>query len=698
MCNLMLYAQNPNIVNPKDVTIARDKWGVPHIYGKTDADVVYGLAWAQAEDNFELMQQASAATRGRAGEILGKDGAIFDVMRFMCEPDRVIEEQYESAFSDKFKKILTAYTEGINAYAEAHPKEVLLKNFFPLTEKDIVTGYLLGNIIMTGTAFDIGKIFGNTIKNYEKHSTQPTGSNGFAISKDLMKEGNTVFVSNSHQPLEGILAWYEVHVHSEEGYNMLGGAFTLSITPVMGTNENLGWTHTVNHPDMTDVYKLKMHPKKKLMYLYDSKWEELEVMKLNMKVKVIGIKFPVTMKFYKSKHGMVMKNKDGFYALRFTANKHIAAAEQWYRMGKANDFEEFKTALKMQEVPCFNVIYADKEDNIYNLCNGLIPNNRAGDYNWHGVMRGDTSENVWKPEFYPIDELPQLHNPDCGYIFNSNNTPFSATDAKCDLDPNDYPNRYMGYLEKETNRSIRFREIMEKWGTKKMSYEEFKAMKFDIQYPMHTFYTYNIENLNDIIDLDLEKYPDLTDVIALLKQWDRSPDVNDTKCAVFSVAFTYIIDELSERSTILESNILPEKVFVDAFRKAKKFLLKHYGTLEVRFGEMHIHRREKGSDVSFPSSGMPENLAAMAYTRDKKEKGKLRTAAGESYILIAQYDENGIANLETINAFGASNKADSPHYTDQMEGFVNRKLKKMTLDKEEIMKNAVRIYSPGVKQ
>ena len=220
-------------------------------------------------------------------------------------------------------------------------------------------------------------------------------------------------------------------------------------------------THTVNHPDMSDVYKLTMHPKKKHAYWFDGKWETLAVKKMKIKVKVLGIKFPVTLTFYQSKHGMVMKNKQGFYALRFTANKHIAAAEQWYKMGKAKNFEAFQEALAMQQIPCFNVIYADKEDNIYNLSNALIPNNRVLGYNWRGVMRGDTSENVWSADFYTIEELPQILNPAAGYIFNSNNTPFIATNKEEDLAPEDYPNELMGFLEEETNRSIRFMELME---------------------------------------------------------------------------------------------------------------------------------------------------------------------------------------------------------------------------------------------
>lgn len=686
---ILTFAQK---INPNDVTIIRDKWGVPHIYGKTDADAVYGLVWAHAEDNFELMQHSWAATRGRAAEILGKDGAIFDVLGHMMELDETIAAQYETAFSEEFKLILKAYAQGASDYAAMHPDEVLLKGFFPLTERDVVAGYLIGNVLMTGAAFEIGKVFGNHLKPYE---TQPTGSNGFAISKSKTMDNKTIFCSNSHQPLEGVLSWYEVHINSEQGWNMLGATFTLGVTPFVGTNEHLGWTHTVNHPDLTDVYQLKMHPQKKLYYELDGTWHKLEKKKLKTKVKLGFIKLPVGIKFYKSKHGMVIKNKTGYYALRFVANKRIGAAEQWFRMNKATNFEAFKTALDKVQIPCFNVVYADKENNIYNLANGLIPNNRSPKYDWQKVLDGSISDNIWQPNFYSRSELPQLENPSCGWVFNSNNTPFTGTAPQCDIQTEDYPNAQMGYLELETNRSLRFLDLMKAYKDKKMTYEQFKTMKFDIQYADSTYYTYNIENLDLITQLDPKKYPDLADIISMVDQWDRKPDSQDTIATVFSVAFTYIIDELAARSNLLGANTLDESIFVEALRKAKKYLIKHHGKVTVPFGQVHVHQRAEGSDKAIPYAGMPENLSAMAYKRQKN--GILRTYSGDSYILIVQFDQNGIATLETINAFGSSNHADSPHYTDQMEMFAKKQLKPMTLDRATIEKEAVRTYSPQVK-
>lgn len=679
-------------VNPEDVTIVRDKWGVAHVYGKTDADAAYGMAWAHCEDDFAGMQFPLLAFRGRLGSVQGIEGATFDVICFLSEAREVIYSQYDTAFSDDFKKVLTGFTQGLNDYAAAHPDDIVLKGIFPIENQEILMGYILGNTIMSNAVFDIGKVMDRHIHEYENPAT-PTGSNAFAFRRSKTHENRTFFVSNSHQPLEGPLAWYEIHVNSEEGWNMLGATFSMGMTPFVGVNPNLAWTHTTNQPDVHDVYKLVMHPNKKNHYRFDGQWLPLEKKPLHFKVKVIGIKFPVTLRFYKSKHGIVIKNKDGYYALRFSANMRVTAAEQWFRMNKARNFEEFKTALQMQGIPCQNVIYADKEDNIYFLSNGLIPNKRNPNYNWGGVLPGDTSATLWVPEFFGFDSLPQILNPPSGYLFNSNNTPFSATAPTDNLRLEDYPNHVMGHNTKETNRSIRFMEMIDDYD--KISYELLKIMKYDVKFSDSTFYTCTLQNLDMVAQLDPEKYPDLRDVMEMIQKWDRCTDKNNPEGAILSVAITYLIDYMEERSSLLGENVLPEYVFVDALRKAKRFLIKHYGSLQVPMGKLQMHYREKDDSKIYPISGMPENLAAMMYKRDEKN-GRLRTYAGDSFILFAQYSDKGIEKLETIVPFGTSSDPNSPHYNDQMELYINQELKPMTLDKNEVFKSAAKQYKPQV--
>jgi len=335
-------------VDTANIQIVRDEWGVPHILTKTDVEAAYGLAWAHCEDNFEELQDPLLISKGLLGSVTGKDGVIRDAISFLIDTDGIVEQKYASTFSPKFKKMLEAYTAAVNRFAALHPKEVRHKKLFPISPKDIVKGYVLATAFISNIPFDLGRIFSNDMSRITDPSQLPGGSNGFAFMPHATKEGKTFLVSNSHQPLRGYMAWYEVHVCTEEGWNFTGATFAGGITPFVGTNEHLGWTHCVNYNDYDDVFKLKMHPKKKLKYKFDGEWLDLEKRVFKGKVKLGFLKLGIRKKFYWSKYGAVIKNKTGFYAIRFPANMVVGAAEQWYAMNKATNWTEFRAALDKQ--------------------------------------------------------------------------------------------------------------------------------------------------------------------------------------------------------------------------------------------------------------------------------------------------------------------------------------------------------------
>ncbi len=696
ICVLFFYDTNAQThanqkINPSDVTIVRDQWGIPHIYGKTDADAAYGLTWANAEDDFKSLQQPFCAIRGRAGEVLGIDGAAFDVIAFLLDLDKVVGADFYKELSPEFMKILSASAQAINDYAAANPKEVLLKKgLFPITERDIVQTYVIGSALMSNAAFDFAKIIEEELSNEFSRKMEQRGSNAWAFSKNKTQEGTTWMISNSHQPLEGFLSWYEAHVNSEEGWNMLGAKFSTGVSLFVGTNENLGWTHTVNWPDLSDIYQLTMHKDKKEHYQFDGEWLPLEKKKFKFKVKIGPLKIPISKTYYFSKYGATIKNKDGYFAVRMSATMNFKAAEQWFYMNKAQNFKEFKEALNMQGIGSLSLIYADKEDNIFFLSNGLFPE-RSPEYNWKGIVAGNTNETLWEADFYSLKDLPQIENPSCGYVFNMNNTPFSATCAPENVKVEDIE-KTMGFRTQETNRSLRFIELMKEYEKGKISYEEFKKIKYDTQYATATFYSAGIQNMDRILELDPEQYPDIKDILAKLRNWNRSSDVDNEDAPVASLMLNYIVRELSKRVRMFEVNNIPDEMLVKALRFSKKHLKKHFGSINIPLGKLQKHVR---GEVEYPMQGLPENLAAMTYEPHKK--GRLKAYAGESYIQLVQYDENGVKSIESVSPYGASAHEDSPHYTDQMELFVQQKLKKMTLDKEEIFKNAKRIYHPGEK-
>ena len=682
---LFLFSSLEAQVNPEKITIARDEYGVPHIFAEKDHEVAYGLAWATAEDDFNTVQEQMLAARGKLGLVNGKAGATLDIVFQLVQTQATADKLYDSDVSPHFKKILEGYAAGLNAYAEAHPKEVLLKNIFPVNAKDVIQGYIFGTTFITSARGDLEKILSGKIANYEKIPS-PEGSNAFAVSRSRTKDGKTYLAVNSHQPLEGLYSWYEIHVQSEEGWNFLGGTFPGGVSPFVGTNENLGWAMTVNYPDLSDVYKLKMHPTEPLLYIMDGKWEKLEELSAKTKVKLLGfLKIGVKRKVYKSKYGITFDTDDGFYALRFVGNKGVKSAEQYYQMTKANNYEEFRKALDIQGLISTNIVYADRKDNIYYISNGKFPIRKRG-FDWKYVMAGNTSENLWDEVYYPVDSLAQVMNPSSGYVYNCNNSPFLSTDPANNPDPKSIPET-MGYQPKNihTNRSFRLFEQLDEM--EKIDYDDFKRIKYDLHYgkPAVFFAGYQIEK---VFNLDETAYPEIADQIKLLKGWDRNMTKESVEGGLFLVFSHYMSKAFTAKDTIEIGVKVEEKLIVEAMREAKKHLLKYFGKTEIPLGQLQRHQR---GEVDLPLNGGPDILAA-AYG-EKQKDGRFRVNAGDSYIQLNRYSDTGV-EIESVNAYGASAKPESPHYTDQMQLYADQKLKKMTLDKETILKAAKRVYHP----
>ncbi len=685
LMTVLILAQSTPI-DPGNITIVRDQWGVPHIYSKTDAEAAYGLAWAHAEDDFESIQITLLAVKGLLASVKGKDGAILDVLAFLLDTGERVEAEYEESFSPKFKAVLDGYVQGINDYAEKYPGERLHKKAFPVTTRDLIKGYTVAMALMTNVQFDVQRIFGNKV-NMQTEREIARGSNAIAVSRRKTTDGKTYLAVNSHQPLEGPFSWYEVHIDTEEGWHFLGATFPGGVTPFHGTNEHLGWAHTLNHPDLSDVYQLTMHPEEKETYLFDGEWLPLEKRKLKLGVKIWWfLKFPFRQTFYRSKYGTTIKNKQGYFALRMPAALEFRAAEQWYWMTKSRNFQEFQDALAMQGSAGINTVYADREDNIYYISNGLLPK-RDPSFAWKKTLPGDTSATLWAEEFYPLSELPQLQNPASGYLFNMNNTPFNATATDDNLRPVDFP-AAMGYKLHDSARSLRFMKLMENY--QQLSYEDFKRIKYDLKYP-EPLSTINMANLERILQLDPEQFPEIREVIAALKKWDRSTDVDNRQAAIFTLAIQFLIKHLTDEGIVDQYNTLPDDTYAAALEFAQKHLRKHFKSLEIPLGELQVHVRGK---EEFPIWGGYDILAQMYPVKYKK--GKYRSYAGESYIQMLRYSRDGV-EVETINSYGASNRPESPHYADQIPLYLKQQLKPMTLDKDKIFESAKAIYHPGEK-
>jgi acyl-homoserine-lactone acylase len=668
-------------IDPTTVTISRDAWGVPHIHAPTDAGTAYGLAWANAEDNFHDMQLNLLMARARQGEVLGKNGAVVDYAVQMLGVRELVRDHYAADVSPKFKQHLEAYAQGINAFAQSHPHEILAKRLFPIDTKDVLAGYVMSLVLMEGAHFHFLNILDGRAGAPTPYSLR--GSNGFAFNSSRTADGQVYLVNNSHQPLDGPTAWYEAHLMSDEGLNVLGGLFPGGVSIFAGCNTELGWMHTVNQPDLVDVYHLVMHPKEKYQYKYDGEWKTLTRAKAKMKVKVGPFKLAVHKKIYWSVHGPALRYKKDFYALRFPAIMTIKAAEQWFAMNKAQNFTEFYTAIQMGGLPSLNIVYGDRRDTIFYIDNGLYPM-RAPGYDWLGLLPGDTSAVVWD-SFHPTQDLVQCLNPASGYVFNTNNTPFNCTAPADNPQQADYDSLLLTYPI-ENNRSLRVQEIMAGMG--KMSYDDMLRLKYDAQYP-DSFYIHFMSNVNCIDSLSPLDYPEVAEELQLIQDWDRRTNVENTHAALFVKTYDYLYAEARGKHLTTEATCYPARYYIDAIKKASAYLRKHFGSIEIPLGLLQRHVR---GDQDFPIGGAPDVISAM-YCHTWKD-GRKRSYLGDSYIQFMRFSEQGV-KIQSVQPYGNSNHPDSPHFADQMDLYLHQKTKEESLTPAWVKGHAVEVYHPG---
>jgi len=674
-------------INKQNIEIIRDAWGVPHIYAHTDEEAAYGLAWATAEDDFKSMQENFLTARGRLAEVKGKEGAMMDFLCAFVGARETTEKYFDSTFTPKFRAMLTAYAQACNDFAAKNPDKVWIKDAFPVNEKDIITGYVLGFALMTNVPYSVMKISDGTIKT--DNLLAPKGSNGFALNSNKTKDGNVYLGINSHQPLEGPYSWYEAHVHTDEGWDMLGATFPGGVTLFHGANQHLGWAHTVSFADHDDVYLLTTRKQDgKIQYKYDGQWQELTEKKVKLKVKLFWfIKIPVTKKYYESVYGPVLEHEGKYFAVRFPSAFDIRAAEQWYRMNKATNFAEFTDALKMMAFPGLNVIYADKENNIMYADMGQFPyKNRS--YDWWHTLPGDTSATLWKTNHYwPYDSLIKIINPVCGYVHNNNNTPFYCTafDENC---VKHYHPLEKDYFFLENNRSIRTQYLFAHSG--KLSYDGFKKIKYDVSF-MNPAYNYAMENIEDLLHLSPEKYPQIKQTIAVLSKWNRSADVDNKQAALVAFVIKKVIDQLIKDGNFPAVQARVKEPFLaKCVEDAQHHFLKYFGKLEIPLGDFQKLVR---GNKALPVAGVPDVIAAM-YVKEYQD-GMYKAEVGETYIELVQFTKNGPI-IESISPYGASNVEGNKHYDDQMDLFVKQQCKPMSMDKTVILQTAEKVYHPNM--
>ena len=688
-----------------DAEVRRDEFGVPHIYGKTDADVAYGVAQAHAEDDFSTLQDVVAMARGRYGAIRGQDGAVVDFAYHLLDARGTAERRYPLLPADT-RALFEAYATGLNDFAKAHPGEVKLGRLFPVNGLDVAAGFALRQPFFFGLGDVIGPLVegkplrpesGPAIPRSIPTSAPPimveparttaaaamplpwgedgglAGSNAFVVAPKA-SGGPSVLVSNSHQPWRGGVAWYELVVESGEGWHFAGANFPGSPYPFLGHNRHLGWTNTVNRPDMIDVYKLVLDESGKKYRLGD-RWLPLETKTVTLPVRFGPVVLPIRRTIHRSAHGPVIKNENGAFAVRYGGIDRLDQLDAYYRLNKAKNLAEWQTQLARMAVPSTNFLYADEAGNIAYVYNAAIPQRVAGP-NWRGILPGDDPRLIWTgPVAY--EALPKYVNPASGWLFNSNNTPFYAAGPGSDLAFDSVPPE-MGVELDMTNRARRSWRLLREAET--LDRATLARIKFDMVYDEAGYVKRMLDAVRAINPRGDRR---LAEARRLLVGWDRSADNIGRGDAIALL----VLKEFMSAS-------YQHKEWPDAreqLAKAADHLIKHFGRLDPPMSEVLRLRRGPGAhSVDLPLDGGSDTLRAST-TWDVAEDGRLAVKHGDSFILWAEWLPGRRVRSRSIQPFGAATtRPNSLHYTDQSTLFVQHRFKPVHFWREDVVANTAR--------
>ncbi|MDZ4692196.1 penicillin acylase family protein [Terricaulis sp.] len=635
-------------------TITRDEYGIPHVHGRTDAEAAYGLALAHAEDNFATIQITVLLGRGKLGAHLGEEGARSDFLWHLLGIQRSVEERYESDISPEFRAIVEAYAAGLNAYGAEHPDEVL-PGARKVTGRDVIAGSAITVPLFWGFERTLG-----LVANEDGHpcaapeataETIDWGSNAFAVSPRRSDDGHTRLIVNSHQPWAGPVAWYEAGISSDEGWQMHGGLFPGSPFPVLGTNGHIGFAATVNLPDLADIYQLTTDDQHRGQYFIDGEWRRFETRTIWLWVKMGWFTIPVPRTLHFTEHGPAFNTADGWVAVRYAGEGELRALEQFYRMGRAQNYEEWREAMAMRAIPSFNFMYADETGRIGYLYNAIIPR-RAEGPDWSGCVPGDTSANIWAMD--DRVDAPELVDPSSGWLASTNGAPWYITDESANIGPDAFPDAAPAIETYVTNRGYRAVEILSPLRT--ISDAQLLEAKFDLTSSERSA---TMAAITAVLAADSSNDAELAEIQTLLRSWDRRA-ANDSPAAALAGLIYQPIYNAGRAATDP-----PDPV--DAARAAATRLRQHFGRIDPPLGDVLRLRR---GDVDLPLEGAPDVLRALRWA--DADDGRANADFGDGFMMVIDWAPDGTLSTRVIHQWGASDRPESPHFNDQSEMFARR--------------------------
>lgn len=690
----------------RSAVIYRDNWGTPHIDGPTDESVVFAFAYAQAEDYFWQVEDTYVLSLGRYAEVHGASGLNSDLLNRAFEIVPRSRQQY-TALDPDTRRLCEAYVAGLNYYLRMHPqvKPRLIGQFEPWHVLAV------GRHLMLEMTFRYAGLPSSVLPRTLPNIAAMTGSNGWAIGPAKTRDGKAMLFVNPHQPWFGFGQMYEAHLRSGEGWNFSGATFYGSPLPGMGHNEHLGWTFTTNEPDIADVWRETFDdPQHPLRYRHGDSYRTAVSWEEPLRIKTLDGYVTRICRFVRTHHGPIVAEEDSQHrlAVRIARLYDTVMLRQTARLVRARNFNEFRAGLLGMNYPIMNVLYADRQGNIFYLYNGIVPR-RDPAFDWQKPVDGSNPKTEWQG-YHSLADLPQVLNPASNYVQNCNSSPLTTSDSS---NPRleDFPSYMIGEKHDDKRRAKRSRELLS--AASNLTFEQLQSLAFDSvsHWAEHELPEYG----RQLKRLELED-PRLAartaPYLQHLLDWDFRVSQRSTQATLCSAWYDElygqgypgeVLKPRYERSMPLRFRALVE---------VAAELETMYGTWKVPFGQTHrIQRHADVADlVRIPFDDALPSLACAGaqgqmgviftqyYTptmnlplvhMPKKHYGVI----GATYMGVFEFGER--VRGATLLQFGASGDPKSPHFFDQAQLLSQQRLKPELFYWDEVRAAARRVYHPG---
>ncbi len=692
------------------VTIIRDTWGIPHIYGKSDADAVFGLLYAQCEENFQRVEENNLEMMGRLAEAHGMNALYDDLAMRLIYDSKAAIKDYENSPA-WLKKLLDAAADGVNYYLYTHPstKPAVLKHFepwFALMRTD-------GSISATQT----GGASIQEIKSFYQPGSAPvsyrqpletddnislSGSNGFAIAPSKTASKHAMLYINPH------VTFYfrtEAQMVSDEGLNAYGAVTWGTFFIYQGFNAHCGWMHTSSASDVADLYKEKIvHHGDSLLYEYDHQLKPVTTKTIRLNYTDNNQLKPVAITAYYTHHGPVVAKRNGdWISLRENNRSMNALIQSWLRT-KAKSFAEFKKVMDLRSNNSNNTVYADAEGNIAYWHGNFMPR-RDPSYNWNKPVDGSIAATEWKG-IHALDEIVHLYNPASGWIENCNSTPFTASGSSSP-DRNKYP-KYMA-PDGENFRGVNAARLL--GNANNITMESLMTLGYDHYLSAFDVLLPPLIKAYDELSAGDSLKAILKEPVQILQSWDRRSSVSSVATTLATEWAKKITRRLAD---IEEERNQPTLYQIQVTRTPPVEMLRHladvindlskmYGNWRIPWGDINRFQRNTGlmaetfddTKKSFPSGLTSSRWGSLPAFESRLFPGTklMYGTSGNSFIAAVEFGEK--VKAKTIITGGQSPNPASPHFTDQAEMYLEGKFKDIWFYKEDVMQHVEKKYHPG---